>query len=419
MLSPRTGYFTTSYRSRVDDSEQPFAMWVPRCYSRRRAWPLVVALHGMDGDERMIPEQCFRMHERGFREDVIVVCPFGRGDIGFRYMGETDFWDVVNWVRDTYRVDARRQYLTGLSMGGFATWRLACKYPAQWAATAPVCGGGSRSALASLRAPVWCVHGDRDELVPVEHSRKLVAELRRLKRRVRYDELAGWGHNSWDWLYDPARGRDSLVGWLLRHRRATPARRVREPRREGGFKDLFHDRLIISCPAATPIPREVGLLRAEAERIAEFKFGEYPMRSGRLLVKTDAELTRKDLAEASHLMLGRTDNHHWLGAAARKLLARHAKGTLRVAGEPWLGKSLLAATRQPSPWNPARQLGIITYQQVHAMQGAGGLFCGWNHELKDVNLYDTEQQRFIRQFTPAPPRATVGNGTARRRRASA
>ncbi len=31
------------------------------------------------------------------------------------------------------------------------------------------------------------------------------------------------------------------------------------------------------------------------------------------------------------------------------------------------------------------------------MAGAGELFCGWRHEPKDVNLYDTQQQRFIRQ----------------------
>jgi len=393
---PRTGYFTGTYRSAVDDSTQPFAAWVPRTYSRRRAYPLVVMLHGMDGDERMIPGQCFRMHERGFREDVIVVSPFGRGDIGFRYMGETDFWDVVNWVRDRYRVDARRQYLTGLSMGGFATWRLACKYPAQWAAVAPICGGGHRAALKSLRrVPVWCVHGDLDELVPVERSRRLVDELRRLKFTVRYDELAGWGHHSWEWLYNPERSRDSLVDWFLEHRRPVPAPRVRAPRAEPGFKNLFHDRLIISHPSASPVPREAGLLRAEAQRIAEFRFGDYPMKSGRLLVKTDAEVTRADLQGASHLMLGRTDNHRWLKAASRKLVARHARGLLWAGGRSYIGKTLIAATRQQSPWNAGRQLGVMTYQQVNLMDGAAELFCGWQHELADLNLYDAQSARFV------------------------
>ncbi len=396
VTAPRTGYFTETYRSAVDDSEQPFAVWVPRAYTSRRAWPLVVALHGMDGDERMIPEQCFQMHTRGFREDVIFVSPFGRGDIGFRYMGEVDFWDVINWVKARYRVDARRQYLTGLSMGGYATWRLACKYPEQWAAIAPVCGGGSRAKLKALeKIPVWCVHGDADDIVTVEHSRRLVAELKRLKFSVRYDELPRVGHNSWDWLYDPRRKRYSLVDWFLKFRKSHPAPRVERPLREGGFKDLFHERVIISHPAASPIPRETELLRAEAVRIAEFCFGDYPMKSGRLIVKSDAELSRDDLASANHLMLGRSDNHAWLARLERKLLARHVKGRLHVRGEPWLGKTLLAATCQPSPWNKDRLLGVITYQQFHQMRGAAEKICGWDAEPLHVNVFDAQQGKFI------------------------
>ena len=65
-MSFPTGYFTARYVSSIDDSEQPFALWVPRSHSRRRQYPLIVALHGSDADHRMIPEECFRMHERGF-----------------------------------------------------------------------------------------------------------------------------------------------------------------------------------------------------------------------------------------------------------------------------------------------------------------------------------------------------------------
>ena len=138
MNAAPTGYFTASYVSSIDDAEQPFALWVPRTYSRRRKYPLIVALHGSDADHRMIPEECFQMHKRGFREDVIFLSPFGRGDVDFRWLAETDVWDTMNWVKTHYRIDARRQYLTGISMGGFATWRLACAYPEQWAAVAPV-----------------------------------------------------------------------------------------------------------------------------------------------------------------------------------------------------------------------------------------------------------------------------------------
>ena len=228
---PPTGYQHLSYASLIDDSAQPFALWVPTDYSPRRQYPLIVALHGMDGDERMIPEQCFEIHKRGFSDEVILLSLSGRGDIAFEGPGEADIWDAMNWVKGHYRVNPHRQYLTGLSMGGYATWRLAMDYPEQWAAVAPICGGGDIHGLSALtEVPVWCVHGRDDEFVGVDESRRMVEGLRRLGLPHRYDELEGWRHNSWEWLYDPDRESDSLVEWFLKHRKARPAPAIKHPK---------------------------------------------------------------------------------------------------------------------------------------------------------------------------------------------
>ena len=37
--------------------------------------------------------------------------------------------DLLNEIVETYRIDTARIYVTGLSMGGYATWGLACTYP--------------------------------------------------------------------------------------------------------------------------------------------------------------------------------------------------------------------------------------------------------------------------------------------------
>ena len=44
--------------------------------------------------------------------------------------------------------------------------------------------------------PVVIRHGDADDLLPVWHSRWLVAALRKQDTPVRYDEIAGGGHDS-------------------------------------------------------------------------------------------------------------------------------------------------------------------------------------------------------------------------------
>ena len=398
MPVPEKGYFTTSYVSSVDGSEQPLALWVPRSYSRRKKYPVVVALHGSDADYRMIPEQCFRMHELGFREDCIFLSPYGRGELGFQWAGEADLWEALAWVKARYRVDERRQYLTGLSSGGNATWRLACAYPEQWAAIAPVCGWGEATTLPVLKdVPVWCVHGNRDDLVPVEDSREMVAALEQLKFRFRYDELRDWGHNAWEWLYDPQRKRDSLADWLLRFRKRDGAPAIEKPRRAGNFFDLFKERLIISYPARGLTHHETELLREQAEQIARLRFGDFEMTAGRLAVKSDAELTGNDLKSANHLMLGRTDNHRWLGRIAPRLIARHYRGRLRVLSQYLPGKAIVAATLQNNPWNTQQLLGVLTYQQYHHLQNVCGMLFDPDRPMQTLNVYDLQTGRFILQ----------------------
>jgi pimeloyl-ACP methyl ester carboxylesterase len=392
-----TGYFTATYVSEIDGSTQPFAVWIPRSYTARKKYPLLVVLHGSDADERMIPEQCLRVAERGYREDLIVLSPFGRGDVDFRWMGEADLWDTMNWVKSRYSVDRRRQYLTGLSMGAYATWRLAIDYPEQWAAIAPVCGGGDVRQLSRLkRTPVWCVHGEDDDVVPVESSRVMAAELNRLGGQCRYTELKGWGHHSWEWLYNPDAADGGLPAWLLPHRLDAPAPILRRPKRRGVFMDLFGEPLVISYATGTLLGRESDLLRREADRLASFTFGDLAMRSGKLIVKPDTEVTPADLRTKNQLMIGRADNHRWLKTATRRLQARHRQGVLTVGQETYLGKNLLALTCQPSPWKPGRLLGIATYQQYQQARWLAHATLDYPSSLRRLNVFDTQAKRLIR-----------------------
>jgi enterochelin esterase-like enzyme len=392
-----TGYFTATYVSEIDGSAQPFAVWVPRSYTARKKYPLLVVLHGSDADERMIPESCLRAAERGYREDMIVLSPFGRGDVDYRWMGEADLWDTMNWLKDRYTVDARRQYLTGLSMGAYAAWRLAIDYPEQWAAIAPVCGGGDPRQLARLkRTPVWCVHGDSDDVVPVESSRVMAAELSRLGGNCRYTELKGWGHRSWEWLYNPDASDGGLPAWLLQHRLETPPPAILRPKRRGVFMDLFAEPLLISYATGTPLGREVEVLRREADRLASFTHGDLAMRSGKLIVKPDTAVTPAELRSTNQLMIGRADNHHWLKTATRRLQAGHRKGVLTVGKETYLGKGLVALACQPSPWKPGRLFGIATYQQYQQARWITPATLNDPSLLRRLNVYDTQAKRFIR-----------------------
>lgn len=98
-------------------------------------------------------------------------------------------------VLKRYRVDERRIYLTGVSMGGSASWNWAARDPQRFAAMIPVCGlSDVRRAAAMARVLVWTFHGSEDEQVPVQRTRDMVKALREEGSGVRYLEYDGAGH---------------------------------------------------------------------------------------------------------------------------------------------------------------------------------------------------------------------------------
>jgi len=192
------GDFRRAYRSTVDHSLQPYRLFVPVGYDGRRDFPLVVALHGAGGDENdffdSYPEAPLKPEAQ--RLGFLVVCPEGRGPTsGYRGAAEQDVFDVLAEVRRDYRIDPRRIYLMGHSMGAYATWRLAAQHPGIFAALGPMAGGGNPADILKLRdVPQYVVHGAMDGTVPVAQSRAMVAAARHAGAEVVYVELPKAGH---------------------------------------------------------------------------------------------------------------------------------------------------------------------------------------------------------------------------------
>jgi predicted peptidase len=211
----------------------------PADRSTSAAHPLVIFLHGAGergGDNRLqlryLPE--YLASDEGRRRypcfALVPQCP------------ADDRWVDVDWSRPdslpaatatramrsvraigsdllaALPIDRSRIYLTGISMGGFGAWYLAEAIGAErFAAVAPICGGGNPSGAAVLKeTPIWAVHGDRDEAVSVEHSRRMIEAIKQAGGAPRYTELAGVGHDSWTPAYDPAFG---LLDWMFQQRK--------------------------------------------------------------------------------------------------------------------------------------------------------------------------------------------------------
>ncbi len=121
--------------------------------------------------------------------------------------------ELLTHLSATLPIDQTRVYVTGLSMGGFATWRLLADHPDVFAAGLPLCGGGPLDKAKILsRVPVHAFHCADDPIVPVSASGDIVSAIHALpNNHTHYTELPTGGHAVWVPVYDdPAN-----ITWLF------------------------------------------------------------------------------------------------------------------------------------------------------------------------------------------------------------
>ena len=98
-------------------------------------------------------------------------------------------------------------------MGGYGTWLTAARYPDEFAAIAPVCGGGMVWTADLLKMPIWAFHGTEDKIVYPSESLNMIQKARETARpaqEIKLTMVDGVGHNVWDYTYD-----EELLNWLL------------------------------------------------------------------------------------------------------------------------------------------------------------------------------------------------------------
>ena len=192
-----------------------YLVYLPAGYDLDKAkrWPLVVFLHG--SGERGADVQVVRktgltqtLEQRGATPYVMIApqCPLGGG-------WNTALLDkLLDEVLADYRVDKQRVVLTGLSMGGYGTWKWGAERPERFAALIPVCGGGKPESAASLKGmPIWGFHGDADNAVKLSAGQAMIDAAKKAGADAKFTIYPGVGHNSWGKAY----AEPELEAWIL------------------------------------------------------------------------------------------------------------------------------------------------------------------------------------------------------------
>ena len=111
----------------------------PKNWNPENGYPLYIQLHGLWSvasnsiEYLTYPFLGSASMDSSF-EDGYLLSPWGRGNLWYLGISETDIWECMGALENIVQVDPVRKYLSGHSMGGYGAWSIASKSPGTWAA---------------------------------------------------------------------------------------------------------------------------------------------------------------------------------------------------------------------------------------------------------------------------------------------
>lgn len=228
-----------------NNDTMPYRLLLPANFDAGKKYPLILFLHG--SGERGNDNEKQLLHGGGlFLTDsirknypAIVVFPqcsaqsswanlsfhfdstLNKRIIEFKEDGEPTkpmklLLDLVRNLEDNYRLDKKRMYVGGLSMGGMGTFELVRRKPGTFAAAFAICGGANVASAAKMNKTAWWIfHGLKDPVVDPQFSKDMAGALKKEGADVKITLYPEDGHDSWDDAFKEP----DLFPWMFSHKK--------------------------------------------------------------------------------------------------------------------------------------------------------------------------------------------------------
>jgi len=192
-------------------------VYVPRGHDVHRPGPLLVGTHPWNGSMWTYAAYGEMLLEAS-RRDVLLLLPQGLGNSLYTADAEDEVLRAIDALSAAVAVDSRAISIWGASMGGAGATTIALHHPDHFAMVASFFGDSrydratyvgrilrSDAEAHAVNAldvvdnarhlPVWLIHGEEDRTSKIAQSEMLADAMRQRGYVVRFDRVAGAGHD--------------------------------------------------------------------------------------------------------------------------------------------------------------------------------------------------------------------------------
>ncbi|HME82891.1 MAG TPA: hypothetical protein VKF82_12575 [Candidatus Eremiobacteraceae bacterium] len=176
----------------------PLALYVPATAGDKPA-TLIIYLHGKGQSEADVIASPL-VRSLADATGSVVIAPYAGGDDMLADATIADLYQTLGAIETSLRVDRRRVYLAGNSLGGFAAFKALAAAPDRWSSLLVIEGAvaqtDSDAVAQHVRGkPVYLVGGSEDGSITSAYLRQLAAWLSSHGALVTYYEQPGGTHS--------------------------------------------------------------------------------------------------------------------------------------------------------------------------------------------------------------------------------
>ncbi len=241
---------TTLFQRKVyvkEGHSLPYRILFPKNYNPKKSYPLVLFLHGSgergtdngkqlkNGGQWLVDN----LREKHPAIAIVPQCPendywahvkrevLPKGSpmmLKFTFYKDSTANESLKLVmalleetQKTMKIDSKRIYVGGLSMGGLGTYELLTREPNKFAAALIICGAVNLDWFTehNKKTPMWLFHGAIDQVVSVDYAREAYKRLNDGKREIKYTEYPNVNHDSWNNVFKEP----GVFDWLFSHKK--------------------------------------------------------------------------------------------------------------------------------------------------------------------------------------------------------